>query len=631
LLHFQNGAGEWLDIDDDLVPDSGQYVRKTKQTPYLMRVARSGRRRIYPNPEDTSKYVVFGGMANVGNPVYVGNSMTWESNRGFEVRLQPRGSVVKLGIKVLRKGAPKRYTFPMQLVGLTRWGRFIFDGEEAVLEIRQPVAVDITGEVREVGLEFTGTTVHLTLDDEGLRYPIIIDPTVDRTVAAGADDVTRWGAVFSVTDPITTLGEFFGNSYNAAYRFTNITIPQGSAISSAWIQFMSSSARTGSDCDLKIRAHDHDNSSQITSASDFDARVAAATSSQVNWNNIPSWSFGEKSEDTKSPDLSGPVGDVITLRSGWASGNAINILVENNGGTDTREAAMYEHATYDPADLHIEFSEGAVTGVAVLSAESGGVLKGVLSPGLMKASLAAEGDLTVVGSVGALQLGQAAFAAESSMTAKAVYIGLGRSNLDAEGVLTSVAVRDRTAQATLGAEGAMAVRGELGGVLEGAAALSAEGVMAAIAVRTRPGQAALAANGALVAQAVFAPGVGRAALSAEGTMTVIADVGVPITEPMTNTTRELDPAHYPSGSTFEMIAQVEVSPGGTWWAYVYNVTLGVQIAGSAVFSFGPGITRKVSSPFSLASGPNLYRVQYGGIAGFTYTPHGSDIRIHAEP
>lgn len=626
-LHFQNHAGDWVEIDNDLIPDSGQYVRKTKQTPYLMRVASSGRRRIYPDPEDLTCYIQVGGMAAIGPPSYVGNSMRWENARGFDFELIPRGSGVKMNITIHRPGAPHSFTFTMQLVGLTRWGRFIFKDEKPVMEIVQPTAWDSSEESREAELEFVGNAVRITVDPEGLQYPITLDPTFD--LGEGGDDVSAWaGPYFNATNAFGNIGRALNNPYNTGHRFQNVTVAKDATIVSAYIQLTARTTRTTTPCNLKVAAEDADDPAQITDRAAWDARSRTA---YVNWNGVPPWSADEKGPDTKSPDLSTPIG-TVTSRPGWASDGSIIIFVEENNSTNGRyrQAHMYESGDgSDAADLYIEYAEDFITGEAALAAEGTLTPKGILSPGLLKSSLSGDGTLACIGSVGALRLGAADLSADGAFTAKAILAPmLARANLDAGGALTAVAVRTRTALAALAAEGALAARGEIGNVLEAVISLSASGTLTAEAIRTRTATAALAAEGVMVAGAVLAPGLMKAALSAEGTLKVISDVGPEITMPMTKTTRKIDPAHYPAGTIFELVVSLEASAPGIWIAYLYNTTLDKFIVESIVTSSAQGTTRVVSSPITLDNGPNVYRVHYGGTEGITYIPHGAALRVH---
>jgi hypothetical protein len=535
--------------------------------------------------------------------------------------------VAKLDIKVLRAGAPKKYTFTMHLVGLTRWGRFIFDGEEAVLEIRQPFAVDASREAREVELEFTGNAVHLTLDDEGLRYPITIDPTVDRSVSTGADDVVVYppSGFFDTSDMI--IGNF-ANIYSFACRFLNITVPQGVSVDNAYIKLTARYTDSGASVLSNVMCEDADDATVITSKAVYDG---LSVTSGVPWNNIASWSAEEYSDDTTSPALSTPVGEVIG-RAGWVSGNAINVLVKDNGSSafNSRWAYSYDGSAGKAADLHIEYSEGFINGAAALSADGALTSIAVFAPGLMKSALSADGALTAIGSVGTLHTGAAALSGDGALTAIGVYTALGGANFDGDGGLTAAGVRDRAVTAALSGDGAMTARGEIGGTLEGVASFSGDGALTAVGVRERAAVAAFSGDGALTATAVFAPGLGAAALSADGSMLVIADVGEPITQPMTETTWEIDSADYPAGTTFILVVNCE-SVGGAWSAYLYNVTTGAAIGASAVSAAAGPTIRVESSAFSLTSGPNVYRVHFGGVAGSTVTPHGAAIRVKAAP
>lgn len=120
-------------------------------------------------------------------------------------------------------------------------------------------------------------------------------------------------------------------------RFTNITIPQGALISNAYIQFTvdETTASAGS---VIFKVEDIDNATTFTSANnDISSRVALADS--VIWSNIQTWNTaGDQGVDQQTPDLSSLV-QLMVNRSGWVSGNALNILAT---GTGTRVAESYD-------------------------------------------------------------------------------------------------------------------------------------------------------------------------------------------------------------------------------------------------------------------------------------------------
>lgn len=634
-LHFQNRAGEWKDVDDDLIEDSGQYVRKTKQAPYLLRVANNGRRRVYPDPEDESRYIEFGGMASVGLPSFVGNSMHWESPQHFEVDVTPQGSRVKLDIKVKEQGAPHRYTFTMRLVGLRRWGRFIFpdDGEEAVLEIVQPVAIDAVGNEKDASLEFTGVAVHITVDPAYMRYPITIDPPVERSVNASLNDVSGSNTPVSAIYKTTTSG-YMGKTTSTRHqtcRFEDVQVPQGAAVAFAYIQFTSKQYGSGSGTDWKVSLADEDDADQIASVANW---LARPHTSYANWHDVPTWSGEEESDDTQSPDISTQVGEVITDRGGWVPGNALLVFVEDDGSPSYRNRVSY---TYDSApsktaDLYIEYEEAAQTGEAVLDGEGALVADGAVQI-IALASISGAGAVAVEGSVGTLHTGQIDISGAGALTAIGSLLVISSTiNMEGEGALTVLGVFDALAcAAAISGEGALVAAASIGAVKEGQVAISGVGGLTADALLSIGAVAAISGDGALTVIGTFNPATGLVSMSGEGSLTAAAQAAVTIYSRFGKVYWEINPDNYPENTTFEFVAILRASAGVTARSRLYNLTADIEMGASEVTTTATVATRVISAPFSLTAGDNIYRAEYGVDAGGTATIYGVALRVHGEP
>lgn len=178
-------------------------------------------------------------------------------------------------------------------------------------------------------------------------------------VAASADDVSAQNTSFfwdNVND--TAVGYPFGYGTGvreSAWRFLNVTVPQGATINSAKITGVSRDGRTSTVVNSHIQAEDVDDATQITSATDFQNRTL--TTASVDWNNIPGWTQGVAYD---SPDIASVIQEVVN-RANWSSGNAINIFWKNDTTDEAgRVIASYDHATYDPPELEIDYT-AAVT------------------------------------------------------------------------------------------------------------------------------------------------------------------------------------------------------------------------------------------------------------------------------
>jgi hypothetical protein len=132
------------------------------------------------------------------------------------------------------------------------------------------------------------------------------------------------------------LGTGSGNvPATAALRFTGVQIPNGATIANAQVQFRAD--ETGQKVtNLAIRAERADNSAPITTAA-FNISSRPRTTASVAWV-PPAWQAGAAGSGQLTPNLA-PVVQEVVNRPGWASGNALTVIVN---GTGRRTAESFE-------------------------------------------------------------------------------------------------------------------------------------------------------------------------------------------------------------------------------------------------------------------------------------------------
>lgn len=184
---------------------------------------------------------------------------------------------------------------------------------------------------------------------------------MNKRVSAGADDAEQ-----RVTDGFMYLdssdleliydpGVTKANQ-NVGMRFTSISIPKGSKITRAYLEFKvdeTSSEATS----LVLSGQAADNAAAFsTSTSNISSRPK--TGASVNWSNLPTW--GTVGATIQSPDIS-PLIQEIVNRAGWASGNSLAIFVNGSG---RRVAAAYESGSALAPLLHVEYQPATVSTTA---------------------------------------------------------------------------------------------------------------------------------------------------------------------------------------------------------------------------------------------------------------------------
>jgi parallel beta helix pectate lyase-like protein/K319-like protein len=172
--------------------------------------------------------------------------------------------------------------------------------------------------------------------------------TVDRRIATGSDDAEE-SASGSLSLASTDIELVFDISSNqtVGLRFTNVAIPPGASISRAYVQFEADEVQSEpTDLAIHAQAADNPGTFSFTDKVSSRPRTAASTSwAPVEWDLV-----AEAGPMQRTPDLSAVIQEVVN-RPGWASGNAIVIIVT---GTGHRTARAFEGVASGAALLHVE-------------------------------------------------------------------------------------------------------------------------------------------------------------------------------------------------------------------------------------------------------------------------------------
>lgn len=152
--------------------------------------------------------------------------------------------------------------------------------------------------------------------------------TVTVKVATGNDNGNVVGPGFlpnSATIQVGLVGGFDGNAW---LRFQNVQIPNAAVITAASIS-LTPNGNQSSTVALNIYGENADNPTAPTSAVDYNGRAVTAA---VAWNFSTAWT---NLVPISTPSLITPV-QALVNRAGWASGNAMQFFIKNNGGADKR-------------------------------------------------------------------------------------------------------------------------------------------------------------------------------------------------------------------------------------------------------------------------------------------------------
>lgn len=180
-------------------------------------------------------------------------------------------------------------------------------------------------------------------------------PTLDLSITASADDgYWREDAVtFDNSGTLLNSGAAggAGSDINIFMRFVNVTIPPGATITAAYLTVNMVSGDTGTL--HNIYAEDADNPTAVSSAANGNSRVR--TTAFTAWDNPRGAGTGVMN----SPDIASVIQEIVD-RAGWASGNAIQILFDDDGTSAGNSISLesFDNSGTDEPILHIEYAAG---------------------------------------------------------------------------------------------------------------------------------------------------------------------------------------------------------------------------------------------------------------------------------
>jgi hypothetical protein len=144
-----------------------------------------------------------------------------------------------------------------------------------------------------------------------------------------------------------------GSPQTVGIRFTGVAVPAGSTVVDAYIQFQADETGSNtSNLTLEGEAVDH-----AETFVEFTAGISSRprTGASVPWSAAPWLIVGEAGVDQQTPDLSAVIQEIVD-RPGWASGNALSIIVTGSG---RRVAEAFDGDVDGAPLLHVRFQPPA--------------------------------------------------------------------------------------------------------------------------------------------------------------------------------------------------------------------------------------------------------------------------------
>jgi K319-like protein/calcineurin-like phosphoesterase family protein len=204
--------------------------------------------------------------------------------------------------------------------------------------------------------------LQLTADDgelsasEEVTITVTEDPTVsslDVRVAAGSDDAEEntGTSVWLTSTDLDMVVDSGGQQMNQAVgiRFTGVSIPQGATIVNAFVKFQVDEVNS-EPTQLTIQGEAADTAATFVGLKrNISSRPRTTTA--VTWSPAPWTKEGEAGLAQQTPDIALALQEIVN-RPGWASNNALAIIITGNG---VRVAEAFEGTPTEAPLLHVDY------------------------------------------------------------------------------------------------------------------------------------------------------------------------------------------------------------------------------------------------------------------------------------
>jgi hypothetical protein len=174
--------------------------------------------------------------------------------------------------------------------------------------------------------------------------------SLDVRVATSSDDAEQKGGSTSVSLTSSDLELVTdGSAQTVGMRFAGLAIPRGVTITDAWLQFQVDEA-TIDPASLTLRAQAADNAPTFTTAAN-DVAGRAVGAASLSWSPAPWPAVAAVGPDQRVTGLAPLIQEVVN-RPGWASGNALALLVTGSG---VRTAEAFDGTAAGAPLLHVAY------------------------------------------------------------------------------------------------------------------------------------------------------------------------------------------------------------------------------------------------------------------------------------
>ncbi|GAB3034380.1 hypothetical protein GCM10027098_35320 [Bowmanella dokdonensis] len=185
-----------------------------------------------------------------------------------------------------------------------------------------------------------------------------VEPEVVTSVLHPSDDAYEKNGLVTLGDDAIKLVDGT-ETVTSGLRFTDLNIPRGASITSAFIRFTSDQFNSVA-ANMSFSGELIGDTDTFTNTSN-NISSRSKTASNVSWNTDNDWPVS--GELVTTPDISAVVQEIVDQNS-WCGGNALNIIVTGQGlgGTSSRLIQAHEEGSGLSAQLVVTYDKASATG-----------------------------------------------------------------------------------------------------------------------------------------------------------------------------------------------------------------------------------------------------------------------------
>lgn len=196
-----------------------------------------------------------------------------------------------------------------------------------------------------------------------ILYPVTnLDSYIETQLSASTESSENDGYELSNSVNLSSDDVYISYSTSpvtSAFRFTDLNIPQGADITSAYIKFTSAQYEVSS-TSMTIAAELSSNSSELTN-SNSSLSAKTLTTAQTDWSSDNE--FPSSGEEFNTPDMSAVIQEIVD-QSTWCGGNALTVVLNAIGDStaSARKVVGYDDGSGNQPQLVVEYDQSTAVG-----------------------------------------------------------------------------------------------------------------------------------------------------------------------------------------------------------------------------------------------------------------------------